>query len=300
LLEKEGEYSEEDLITHPNERPIRKEAPPPAPAEEKSLFGMLGEILTYHFSDKMATQIFLSGAILFSPLVWLPVKPFLHVPCLGVILFLIFLVIVISVRLMYFSYLLLIIEKSAEGSRVIPELPVFQSWDQHLGDLIKVLGASAIAFAPYLVYAASVNIEVLGRMLEAYSTGKVPGVEVIGDVSNRLEALVLLYAIAAFYMPMALMALVTTRSFVKAVNPVFILRSIVRVWREYLAAMLIIFFVLRGGLTLFTMLKDVLAADWFSAAVGYVAEPILKFYAFVVTMHVIGLLYHRNKDMLEW
>ncbi|MBI4832205.1 MAG: DUF4013 domain-containing protein [Candidatus Lindowbacteria bacterium] len=299
---RKDEYSEEDLITHSNEQPIRKEAPAPAPAqtERKGLFGVLGEILRYPFADKLATQIFLSGAVIFSPLVWLPAKPFLRVPCIGVIFFLIVLIAVISVRLMYFSYMLLIIEQSAAGSRTIPELPVFQSWDQHVADLIKVLGASAVAFSPYLAYAASVNIEVFGRMLEAYSKGAVPGEEVMGDVSSNLVVLVLLYIPAAFYMPMVLMALVMTRRFTKAVNPVFIFRSIAKIWREYLAAMFIVFLFLRGSLTMFTILKDVLASDWFAKVIGYVAEPMLKFYVFVVTMHLIGLLYYRNRKGLEW
>ena len=116
----------------------------------------------------------------------------------------------------------------------------------------------------------------------------------------NLAMLALLYSIAAFYMPMVLMALVVTRNFGKAVNPVFIFRSIYRIRREYLTAMAIIFLFLRGSLTIFAILKDVLAFDWFTSAVGYIGEPIIEFYAIVITMHIIGLLYYRNAEELQW
>ena len=311
--DREGTYSEEDLITHPAEGSIPKKPaglPRELLAEKKSLFGMLGEILRYPVSDKLSTQIFLAGAILFSPLVWKILVPLRYIPQLlpipfvaggiAFVLAIIFIIVIISIRLMYFSYLLLIIEKSSEGSPKIPELPVFQTWQENLADLLKVLGASAIAFAPFLVYAFSTNVEVLARMLEAQARGEAPGADAVGDVFSNLGALGLLYATAAFYMPMVLMTLVVTGSFAKAVNPAHIIRSIFRIRREYLAAMFIILFFLRGSLTVFTVLKDILAFDWFSSMVGYIGEPIIEFYALVVTMHVIGLLYYRNGDKLEW
>ncbi len=310
--ELEGTYSEEDLITYPRQPPIPKEptVPPKALEEKKSLFEMLGEILRYPVSDRLATQIFLSGAILFSPLAWKLIgllryiRIVVPIPCLIDFLVLglqfILVIAVISFRLMYFSYMLLIIQRSAEGDRRIPELPVFQTWDQNLKDLVKVLAASAIAFSPFLVYAVAVNIGVIAEVMEAFARGEAPGAGVMNDASSSLGALVLLYAIAAFYMPMVLMILVVTKRFSRAVNPRLVFRSIVRIGREYVVAVLIIFLFLRGALTLLTILKDVLATDWFVALAGYVGEPIVEFYVLVVTMHVIGLLYYRNGDRLEW
>lgn len=298
----EGTYSEEDLITYPRQPPIPKEpvVPPEAREEKKSLFEMLGEILRYPVSDRLATQIFLSGAFIFSPLIWLVMWPFRFLGCIGLLLRIPLFIIIICVRLMYFSYLLLIIEKSAEGDRRIPDLPVFQTWDQHIKDLVKVIAASAIAFSPFLVYAAAVNIGVIAEVMEAFARGEAPGAGVMDDASSSLGALALLYATASFYMPMVLMILVVTKRFSRAVNPFLIFRSIVRIGREYIVAVLIIFLFLRGSLTLLTILKDVLATDWFIALAGYVGEPIVEFYVLVVTMHVIGLLYYRNGDRLEW
>jgi len=201
---------------------------------------------------------------------------------------------------MYFSYMLLIIQKSAEGSRKIPELPIFQTWEQNLADLLRVVGASVVAFSPFLVYATSTNLEFFAHWLEASSRGESLGPEAMGSVSATLGTLVLLYATAAFYLPMVLMTLVVKKNFFRAINPLFIFRSIASIAREYLAAMLIIFLVLRGSLTLFTILKDVLDAGWFSAFAQNVGEPIIEFYVLVVTMHVIGLLYYRNGDRLNW
>ncbi len=163
-----------------------------------------------------------------------------------------------------------------------------------------MVGASVIAFAPFLIYAFSTNMEMLARILEAQARGEAPGAEAAGDILSNLGALGLLYATAAFYMPMVLMTLVVTGSFAKAVNPAHIIRSIARIWREYLAAMFIILFLLRGSLTAFTIVKDILAIDWFTSMVGYIGEPIIEFYALVVTMHVIGLLYYRNGHKLDW
>jgi hypothetical protein len=291
------QFAEDDLITYP-ERLLAKSVGPPTDVlrETPSLFHMLGDILRYPISNKTATQIFLSGAILFSPLMWKVVHFTRFLCCLWPIAFFV----VISFRLMYFSYLLLVIEKSAEGGQKIPELPVFQTWQENLRDLMKVLAATAIAFLPYLVYAFSVNIEFLGKAWEAAARGQPLTHETFSGVSSSIGMLVLLYAIAAFYMPMVLMALVVTKNFLKAVNPAFILHSIVRMRREYLVAMIIIFLGLRGSLTLFTIIKDVLDVDWFTAFAANLGEPIIEFYVLVVTMHVIGLLYYRNGDKLNW
>jgi hypothetical protein len=297
-------YSEEDLVTYPEYGVIHDE--PPIPADDLivegkrvGLLSMYRDILKYPVSNKTATQIFLTGAILFSPVVWLVMAPFRYFPFFGPIIIGFIFLSIISIRLMYFSYLLLIIEKSSMGIRQIPELPLFQSWQDHVKDLLKVLGASVVAFSPFIVYAIATNIEIMARMWEAQARGEIAGDNVFGGVSTNLQAMTLLYAIAAFYMPMVLMSLVVTRSFLKAINPAFIIGSIFRMGREYLAAMLIIV-LFRAALTLFTMSMDVLAADWFAKLVRYLVEPILEFYVFVVTMHVIGLLYYRNGHKLKW
>ncbi len=313
MRELEGDYSEEDLITYPDEPPVRTESVMPAVKveEEKDLLETLREIFRYPFVDKLSAQIFFSGAFFFSPLVWAIVKftgyvirAIVPVPLLNRAVALIvqipLIIVIISIRLMYFSYLLLIIEKSAEGSKRIPELPVFQSWGENLRDLMKVLAVSVVAFSPFLIYAFIVNIDAIINMLQPYGRGRTAGINMLGGLSSNLAMLMLVYAVAAFYMPMVMMALVVTKSFAKAVNPVFIFRSIARIRKEYLIAMLIIFIFLRGSLTLFTILKDLLFTDWFSALSNYVAEPIIKFYVFVVTMHIIGLLYYRNGEKLKW
>jgi hypothetical protein len=302
-------YSEEDLITYPEIAPVKPPAPPPVDAlrEKPSLLHMLGDILEYPLSNKQAAQIFLTGAVLFSPLVWKPLLILNFIPGYSCVFLLLryvvtglIVIVVVSVRLMYFSYLLLVIEKSAEGRRKIPELPVFSTWEENLNDLLKVLGASAIAFSPYLVYSLASNIEFMAHMAESAARGAPPGSEELGGASSTLGMLMLLYAIAAFYMPMVLMTLVVTKNFLKAINPLFIFRSILRIRREYLAAMVIIFLLLRGSLTAFTIVADVLDAGWFTSLAGNVAEPVIEFYALVVTMHVIGLLYYRNGDKLRW
>ena len=300
--ELEGAYSEDDLITHPEEGVIPKQ---PVMQDEllegkKSLYQSLEEILRYPFYNKLAAQIFVSGAILFSPLMGDLLGLSGYVPCFGIVLWIFGFIIILGIRLMFFSYLLLIIDKSAQGDRRIPELPIFQTWGENLQDLLKVLAASAFAFSPFLLYAASIYIQVLSSMWEAFSRSEPIGSDIMGEVSSSLGGLVLLYSIAAFYMPMVLMVLVVTKSFAKAVNPFFIFRSISAIWKEYLAAMLIIFLFLRSALTLFVILKDLLAATWFTIIATYIAEPIIEFYVLVVTMHVIGLLYYRNGKALQW
>lgn len=302
----EGSYTEADLITYPDRRPAMGPdvALDESLEEKKSLLEMRKDILRYPVANKQATQIFLSGAIIFSPLIWKAVGLVGYlsyvIGCLAILVQFFVMICVLGVWLMYFSYLLLIIEKSAEGNRRIPELPVFTSWAENFDDLLKVLAVSAIAFSPFLVYSASLNIEIFGQIMEARARGEVPGAEFFTVASTGLGVQILLYATASFYMPMVLLTLVVTKRFGKAVNPVFIFRSIASIWREYLAAMGIIFLFLRLTLTLFTVMKDLLAVDWFSSLLGYAAEPIITFYAVVVTMHIIGLLYYRNGKQLQW
>ena len=303
----EGDYTEADLITHPEEQ--SGEMPPPEIdehllderfEEKKSLFDLRKEILRYPVANKQATQIFLSGAILFSPLIWEFVKILGFIPIFGCLVQIFAIISIPFILVMYFSYLMLIIEKSAEGKMHIPDLPVFTSFGDNFQDLLKFLAVSAIAFSPFLVYSASINIEIFGQMMEARARGEVPGEEFFSIASGGMGMQMLLYVMASFYMPMVLLTLVVTKKFSKAVNPVFIFRSISAIWREYLVAMGIIFILLRLALTIFTILKDLLAVDWFSSLLAYFAEPIVTFYAVVVTMHVIGLLYYRNGRRLQW
>ena len=302
----EGSFTEADLITYPDRSPAME----PAVAldesleEKKTLLEMRWDILRYPVANKRAVQIFLTGAIIFSPFIWKAVGLVgylsLVIGCLALLIQIFVMISVLGVWLMYFSYLLLIIEKSAEGNTRIPELPVFSSWQDNLKDLLKVIAVSAIAFSPFLVYSASLNIEIFGKLMEARALGEVPDTEFFTIASAGLGAQMLLYATASFYMPMVLLTLVVTKNFGKAVNPVFIFRSIACIWREYFAAMGIIFFFLRLTLTLLMVMRDLLAVDWLSSIVGNVAEPIATFYAVVVTMHIIGLLYHRNGNKLQW
>ncbi len=298
----EGSFTEADLITYPDRRPAMAPgvAVDESLEEKKTLLEMRKDILRYPVANKRAVQIFLTGAILFSPLIWRFVNLLGFIPIIGCLALILAIIIIPFLWLMYFSYLLLIIEKSAEGNMRIPELPVFTSWQDNFKDLLKVIAVSAIAFAPFLVYSASLNIEIFGRIMEARARGEVPGAEFFTITSAGLSVQMLLYAMTSFYMPMVLLTLVVTKRFGKAVNPVFIFRSIASIWREYLAAMGIIFLFLRLTLTLFTIMNDLLAVDWFSSVVANVAEPIATFYAVVVTMHIIGLLYYRNGNKLQW
>jgi hypothetical protein len=303
----EGTYSEADLITYPGEQSA--DMPPPEIeeqlledrfAEEKSLFDLRKEILKYPVANQQAIQIFLSGAILLNPHMWKFVKFLSTIPVVGCFVLVLAIIVIPSSWVIYCSYLLLIIEKSAEGKKRIPDLPVFTSFGDQLQDFVKFIVASAVAFSPFLVYSAALNLEINAKLTEAAATGEVPGEELFSVASSGIGMQVFLYLIASFYMPMVLLTLVVTKRLSKAINPVFVFRSIASIWREYLVAMGIIYLLLRSIVTIFTILKDLLAVDWFSSLVGYFAEPIVTFYAIVVTMHVIGLLYYRNGRKLQW
>ena len=302
----EGSFTEADLITYPDSRPAMAPgvALDESLEEKKTLLEMRRDILRYPVASKQAAQIFLTGGVIFSPFIWKAVGLVGYlsyvIGCLAILVQAFIMISILGIWLMYFSYLMLIIEKSAEGNMRLPDLPVFTSWQDNLQDLLKVIAVSAIAFSPFLVYSASLNIEIFGRIMEARARGEVPGAEFFTITSAGLGVQMLLYAMTSFYMPMVLLTLVVTKRFGKAVNPVFIFRSIASIWREYLAAMGIIFLFLRLTLTLFAIMNDLLAVDWFSSVVVNVAEPIATFYAVVVTMHIIGLLYYRNGNKLQW
>jgi hypothetical protein len=108
--------------------------------------------------------------------------------------------------------------------------------------------------------------------------------------------LALMYAVVAFYMPMALMALVVTKKFGKAVNPAFIFRSISRISGEYLTAMTAIF----SLLALATALLNAPAVDSLGPLIRNIVLPVVWFYAAALAMRVSGLLYYRNGDKLKW
>lgn len=302
----EGSYSEADLITYPDAEPLVEPLSEPLaePAAmphdqdepQEGLLEMRAEILMYPFVDKRAQQIFFTGVFIFSPMIWWLMIPARFIPLIGILIGIFMFLTIVSLRLMYFSYLLLVIEKSAEGNTRIPELPVFTSWKEDARNLLKVIGVSVIAFSPYLLYGTAVNMQIY----MAGSSGAASVFSIFDVASAGLGVQMFLYATAAFYMPMVLMALVVTGSFARAVNPVFIFRSIWRVRREYLTAMALISVLLSGALALLAIIKGVLADAVFAYVAGHVLAPTVTFYAIIITMHVMGLLYYRNGRELKW
>jgi len=105
-----------------------------------------------------------------------------------------------------------------------------------------------------------------------------------------------LWALGVVYYPMALPAVVIFDS-VSAVNPLLVLPSIVRTFRQYLlvVGLLAVIWLLNAGVSALSK-----ALPW---GFKMVSRPVVEFYSLyslAVSARLLGLLYQSNKNRLIW
>lgn len=161
-----------------------------------------------------------------------------------------------------------IILKTASGIDHIPNVPdMADVWD----DIIK----------PYLSGIFTLIICYLPAVLILEYTG-----------SKSLFWIA--FAACTFYLPMAWLAVVMHNNMM-ALNPVFIVRSITKVFGPYLLAFigLVLVFAATEGLEYLFMDENApLAAIYISG--------LFSLYFMMVVMRILGLIYKHNKDELGW
>jgi hypothetical protein len=183
-----------------------------------------------------------------------------------------------------FSYLQRIITTSAGGEKQLPDWPDFSGFDDVIGPCFQ-FGAA-----------------IFGCFLPAIAVLVLAGTD--SEWAGQLIWPALLFG--CFYLPMAFLA-VAMFDTVSALNPILIIPSITRVFKEYLVAcgLLIFILALRFGINLFiSVLFQPLTHDIAMMIVGALVRGLISgflgLYFLIVEMRILGLLYYTKKDELGW
>ena len=97
---------------------------------------------------------------------------------------------------------------------------------------------------------------------------------------------------ALFYFPMGLLALALFDS-VAALNPVVIVKAIVRIPFRYLLACLLFFLVYYVNASFGGYLAEI-------TFVGMVIQTFFSLYTMMVAMRILGLIYYANAKKIGW
>jgi hypothetical protein len=162
-----------------------------------------------------------------------------------------------------------IIATSAHGDDVLPSWPDFSElWADIVLPLLQVLGTFLICFGPSLFCRPFLPPE--WKWLA-----------------------VLFFLFGCFYFPMALLA-VTMKGTLEAINPVFVIGSILRIPLDYLMAcgvMALAFGAHTAGESLLPFLPFLLRS---------LTANFLALYFLIVEMAILGLLFRVNRERLGW
>lgn len=167
------------------------------------------------------------------------------------------------------AFMFSVTASSANGDSDMPDWPNFYGfWDTVLTPLFRYILTLAVSLAPLWI-----------------------GHIVTGGTLSLFWGLALT-ALGLCYFPMALLgtALNTSIPFM----PPVALRSIARIWPQYLVACAGL--ALLVTLSIVTQMALIDALPWIGGLVGGLAS----LYFLVVEMRIIGLLYHLNEDKLDW
>jgi predicted Zn finger-like uncharacterized protein len=170
------------------------------------------------------------------------------------------------------SYMMKVITYSADGEKEPPDWPDVSAF---LEDIVcpffRVLWTILICFSPSLLYL----------------------VIFLRHITFIDPVLWLLFVCGLLYLPMSLIAVSMSGSILSAMNPAFIIPSILKVPLDYLVACVV----------LITIVGFRMAADKFLTFIPFIGSFIgglLALYLLIVEARILGLIYYTNKERLNW
>jgi hypothetical protein len=248
-----------------------------APKDERTFFQLLPGAFTYPFQG--------DGWILMvtGTLFYLFVHFILTAPkslFLGMIELVCVVIVIVFANGYLFSYQLRIIGESAQGNEIMPDWPDFTGYSDVIRPFLQSLFIALACFAPSLAAVIFFHDQDWGRAVA-----------------------ITLFFLGAAYLPMALLA-VAMFDTLEALNPMFIVPSMLVVFREYLVALAVLLGTLASNVVM-NVLLDLISPRGMGERLALLAvlgmvSGFIGMYCLVVEMRVLGLLYRSNKDALGW
>ncbi|MDB6015888.1 MAG: domain containing protein [Pedosphaera sp.] len=171
-----------------------------------------------------------------------------------------------------FGYLMRIIASTYEGMKEMPNWPEFNGWEDVMVPLLQALATLLASFAPGLIALGAFYDQPWGGM-----------------VTRAILCL------GIFYLPMSFLAVALFDS-VTILNPLFIIPSILRVLKPYLAAC----GVLAAVVVLHVLVNFLLEKYVKILVLPGLISGFLGLYFLTVEMRVLGILYRTEREALGW
>jgi hypothetical protein len=160
-------------------------------------------------------------------------------------------------------------------------------WTELLADWSKIVSAQLAAFLPLLG---------MGAYLFASGAMETPPTRWDEGFLLAVGAYVLFFGVLGLaYLPMALMANALLGTSLAAWNPVFIVRSIVKIPREYFVCVAVV-----AGLTIASAVAELAISGAGLFLGGGIAVTFVELFTMGVQMRMFGLLYGWRQARLRW
>ncbi len=170
------------------------------------------------------------------------------------------------------SYMMKIINSSSDGKKEPPDWPAFSDFgDDIFSPALQLFWTGLVSYFP------AIGIRIYLWPIEG-----------LGDAFTLLG----IDLVCSFYFPMALVVLAHTRAYL-SVLPHIVLPSIFRVPVDYMIAV----FVYQIVVIVNNLLERALS---YIPLLGSVVTSFLSLYLLMAVMHLLGLVYYKNKETLNW
>lgn len=204
----------------------------------------------------------------------------------------------LSLHLIYsgivISYFYLVISRSESGDLKPPDWPPIAGLQDLIWPTTQFMLTILVVFMPALIFLfllLGLNGFEFG---ETASDLKLPGI---------IFVLVILGLIGLAILPMGLLLLGVFRNALNAWNPIIIFGQILKIPKEYLAALGFLILLEVGSALVWIILRFVdlaLGAGFFAGVIKYFINSTVDFYFLVVAGHLLGYLAYQCRFQLGW
>lgn len=189
------------------------------------------------------------------------------------------------------SYFYRIIARSEDGKFDIPDWTEFTSFYDLIWPVIQFWIAGLMVFWPL---AAFMLISILAKqsVIEGIGLMFTPG---------GLVLMAILIPLGVFYLPMSLLAMGVFKSVKMVANPVFLTRQIIKIWKEYLlaflmmASLLFTYGIISGLMSMFLYTLGIVRY-----LVVFPVNGVMQLYLYMVIGHLLGYLAYQTRFKLKW
>lgn len=174
-----------------------------------------------------------------------------------------------------------IIRTSADGRTKMPIVDTTQSW-QLVRTYLRVLFVTIVSLLPVLLFGAYAFGEVLRGQMSAFAAA---------------GGIVVALAFGALYYPACLATVAVWDSVLDSLNPVYVMRVIRKIGRDYFIVVAMWFAA--------TAATTVLSSPWISPSamipfVGPIIGKFLSFWSLFYVSHLLGYAVYRHVEELGW